>query len=306
VREQPNLSRVRSRAELLSLQRAFARAIRVPLRKGDHMLRTSVASEMIRANARSKPHQRLEFYAQQYWWRILDSFDQDFPLVKRVISRREYAALRLDYLTRFPSQSYTLRDLGSRFPQYLARCKKLSPAKRSLASDAAKVDWARIVAFDAAEYQAISEKQIHSQRFIDRTLTLQPHVQLLHLRYDLSRHVRSREAARLEVASNTSMRRGAAKTRKKQGQYKRTSCCFVLHRFEESIHIKALSAHEFKILRAFQGGLSLRALSRTQALRSAIARIDLAQAFAEWRALGWLYETQRSVMKTCNSEKIAL
>jgi hypothetical protein len=82
---QPALRKVRSRADLLDLQRPMAGAILRPLTSRWHMqaqlndgrnLRAE-AAEFIKPNDRLSSFERLEIYNRQYWFRLLDCLYDD-------------------------------------------------------------------------------------------------------------------------------------------------------------------------------------------------------------------------------------
>ncbi len=54
------------------------------------------------------------------------------------------------YLTQYPSDSYTLRDLGSRLEQFLREEPHWSAPREELALDMIRFEWAQVVAFDGA------------------------------------------------------------------------------------------------------------------------------------------------------------
>src|SRR5579863_8411027 len=101
---------------LLEFQRRIAGAVMSPLD-------TSVAAEanqLVKANDRLTSTERLDIYHRQYWYRILDSFKEDFPGLCVVLGARAFERLARAYLADCPSQSFTLRNLGSRLESWLA------------------------------------------------------------------------------------------------------------------------------------------------------------------------------------------
>ncbi len=63
--------------------------------------------------------QRLEIYAQAYFARLIECLRAEFPMLVRAMSEELFDQFAVDYLRRFPSQSYTLGELGRRFATYL-------------------------------------------------------------------------------------------------------------------------------------------------------------------------------------------
>jgi hypothetical protein len=77
------------------------------------------AGELVKPNDRLTSTERLDIYHRQYWYRILDSFNEDFPGLCSILGERAFARLSRAYLTDCPSQSFTLRNLGSRLEAWL-------------------------------------------------------------------------------------------------------------------------------------------------------------------------------------------
>src|ERR1700747_2519269 len=73
-------------SRLVDLQALMARAVMRPLRSDEGMQRewidgsatAEVAGQFIKPNDRLDSFQRLEIYNQQYWWRLLGNFAEDF------------------------------------------------------------------------------------------------------------------------------------------------------------------------------------------------------------------------------------
>src|SRR5579863_3589403 len=104
---------------LLELQRRMAGAIMAPLGPGDGLSRTAAAeaAAIVTSNDRLTSAERLEIYAKSYWYRILDALYDDFPGLRAILGVRAFDKLSRAYLAELPSQSFTLRDLGSRLPE---------------------------------------------------------------------------------------------------------------------------------------------------------------------------------------------
>ncbi len=93
-----------------------------PLISGDRIARTTAdgapmaqeAAAFIKANDRLTSLERLEIYSRSYWFRLLDSLRDDFPALAAVLGPPAFERLARAYLADCPSQSFTLRDLGSR------------------------------------------------------------------------------------------------------------------------------------------------------------------------------------------------
>jgi hypothetical protein len=63
--------------------------------------------------------ERLEVYGNAYFARLLECLRGEFPALLHALGKETFDAFAFAYLQQHPSQSYTLGELGGRFPQYL-------------------------------------------------------------------------------------------------------------------------------------------------------------------------------------------
>jgi hypothetical protein len=284
-----------SKRDLLQLQRDFFDAISRPLRGMTEMLPHPAAKKYIRARKSHSEHARLQYYAQQYWWRLVDSFDEDFSTVRRVIGSDEYERIRTAYLVQRPSRSYTLRNLGESLPKFIRSTRLLPKAKKRWAIDAASYDWARIEAFDGASYLPITQRSLADRRFVSRKLRLQPYVRLLVLSTPVWSIGRP-SMARAELVSSSGIRNKVGRRAVKEPAVKqiltdpdqegRRYCA--VHRFAGKVRIKQIAQDEFWLLTLFQDGCSLRALEQHLSARTRKDQVIL-KVFEMCMALGWLW-----------------
>lgn len=98
--------------------------------------------------------QRLDIYANMYFYRLLDCLAEDFPKVLAAVGRVHFHNLATDYLLRHPSEHPSLRHLGRRLPGFVA-AHPLGATFPWLA-DLARLDWTRADLFDAADAVPLS------------------------------------------------------------------------------------------------------------------------------------------------------
>ena len=79
------------------------------------------AAEFIKPNDRLSSFERLEIYNRQYWFRLLDCLYEDYPGLHAVLGDRKFLKLATAYLSRYPSDSFALQELGSRLEVFLQR-----------------------------------------------------------------------------------------------------------------------------------------------------------------------------------------
>ncbi len=287
------LSHVESVDELTEVQRTFAAIIRRPLNESDQMQADERADELIMASPTLVPHERLELYAQQYWWRIEQSFDEDFPLLRRALGLPRYQALRDAYLVAFPSRSFTLRDLGAGLGEYIQERGDLPIPLRQLACECAQLEWAIIEAFDAADCTGLVPADLADPAFLARELTLQPHVRLLHCQYPVNSLLVGATGHEGVQLSNTltweasGEALSAVDTNEVLSVLPLSETWLVVNRQDFRVYVKPVSATEFALLQLFQRGSSLEAWSESE-LAAEMDVDQLKQLFSDWTSLNWL------------------
>src|SRR6202035_1734498 len=106
----------------------------------------------------------------------------DFPGLAAVLGPRAFQRLARAYLTECPSQSYTMRNLGSRLAVWLEAHPRFGRPVLDLAVDMARLEWAHIEAFDGPERKPPGPEDL-LEPGPDLRVGLQPHLALLELRY---------------------------------------------------------------------------------------------------------------------------
>jgi hypothetical protein len=302
---------------LLDLQRRMASAVMQPITKTDRMARrdpqgrsnAKEGKEFIKPNSRLTSFERLEIYNRQYWFRILDSFAEDFPGLRAVVGRKRFDQIARGYLAEHPSTSFTLRNLGSRLPQWLSDHREFAGDRYALAADMVKMEWAHIEAFDAADLPVLSAEAL-AVLGEDPQLALQPHISLLEVEYpvdDLLLAVREHDREEEESGGNRAYpirhwvkpSRGASK----QISHAAPEMIYIaIHRADYSVCYKRLEREAYLLLTALKERKSL-----AEALEAAFESSSLApeeqavrvqEWFAHWMALGWFTESHSD---TCNT-----
>ncbi len=285
---------------LAQLQRAMAAAIVQPLAAGYAMRATApdgrpmkdVAASLIAPNSRLTAFERLEIYNRQYWFRVLDALAEDFPALRAIAGGRRFEALAVAYLTAHPSRSFTLRNLGARLPEWLAAHPEAAGPRCRLAVDVARIEWAFVEAFDAAQRAPLDAEEIAALDG-DSRLALQPHVQLLALNYpadDLVVELHRREKHLPGEASVEREENAEKQTRIPRLRPRAT--WLAAHRVDLTVYYRRLEREEFLVLDALGAGKRL-----GEAIAAGFAGSHLApqrQAerlrawFAAWAELGWI------------------
>jgi hypothetical protein len=280
----------------------MARVIVRPLTSGENTRRTwfdgtptaQVAASFIKPNDRLSSFERLQIYNQQYWWRLLGCFSEDFRGLRAIIGERKFEQLAVAYLSEHGSQSWSLRDLGQFLTAFLEQHPKLTVPHTALALDMARVEWARVVAFDGP-----SRPQIDSQR-LGRTnpeklrLGIQPYVSLLELHHPIDSLIKKFRESQVETASASN---AVGETRRRKTRHIRSRPSeqpihLAVHRVDCSVYYKRLEPEAFVLLNALRRGTTLaEACERAFANSSTPPEKNaetLRDWFAVWTRLGWL------------------
>ncbi|GAA5118004.1 putative DNA-binding domain-containing protein [Luteolibacter yonseiensis] len=170
-------------------QREFFAALQMPLRgrsrrstelppsdEGHSAGFLAKADELMKAGSNLSSAERLELYHRQYWFRVLDSIAEDFPVLRKMAGEEIFWALMEAYLLECPSSSFTLRHLGSRVADFTAEWEVIDESRRRWFSAIARLEYAEMEIYEAAEWEAVPPDQLAGA-----TLGLQPHVKLLAL-----------------------------------------------------------------------------------------------------------------------------
>lgn len=289
LRDNP-LAHARSKKELLAIQRAFVDIIRKPLIENERMVPDKRSQQMMLANSKLSEHERLELYAQQYWWRIIHSFDEDFKALKKLLGVKKYKILRDEYLTKLPSNSFTLRNLGSRLPQFIKKSRTLNKSLKQAAFECASFEWGRIEAFDSEEFESLTPKEVMTPGFDKRKLFLQPHIKLFTFKYPIHGLIQGEKSTSNQMNSNVGVYdKNKKSTNIKPFKIKPKISFIVLHRHENRVLMKPVSYKEMKVLDLFLKGCSLRKLDSLGSYLKGIKEEELYSWFKDWISLNWLW-----------------
>lgn len=173
---------ISSQDDLLRIQREFFRIIRKPLRDGSKMYEDAATPLLIKPNSVLSAHERLELYAQQYWWRVLRIMRTDFKRVRVFLGGTTFTDVVMAYLEQHPSTYPQLKLLGREFSEFIRACCFLNDSQRNIASEIAGVEMASLEVSRAACIAPLSIETLH--QFGDAvTIRLQPFVQSVRLSY---------------------------------------------------------------------------------------------------------------------------
>ncbi len=243
--------------------------------------------------------ERLAIYANAYHTRLLECLGEVFPMMKRTLGDEAFDGFGFGYLQDYPPRSYTLNELGKRFPAYLEDTRPAAdgpePDPSGIGSSAEEVDdwpeflielarleWAIYEVFDGLGvegqplFNADELLNLSPERWPEAQLEPVPCLQLLATRFPVNdyytrlRQVKENESVPLPSASESFV----ALSRRD----------FVVRRYN-------LSGTEFELLRAIQQGLPVgRAIEyAAQASSDSIDQLasNLKLWFRNWTAEGF-------------------
>jgi hypothetical protein len=296
--------RAGSRAQLKQLQDVMAKALFRPLTSDDRMQPTwidgramgEVASSFIKPNDRLSSFERLEIYNRVYWFRVLDCLYDDYPGLRAVLGEQRFMKLITAYLAKYPSASFTLRNLGSRLAQFMREEPEWAGPVRAVALDMVRFEWAQVIAFDDEAKPSITPDDILESKPETLRLGLQPYLSLLELNFAVDEFLIAVKKSDADVlrgeASNIIEAMPKASGKKKRIQPpKRKRVHLAVHRFDNTLYYKRLEPEAFGILGALQTGATVAeacAIGLSTSKRKGIdwsARIN--DWFNDWSSLGW-------------------
>ncbi len=136
----------------------------------------------IRAASEEAAIARLDVYAGMYFFRLLGVLRDDYPDLVKLLGDDHFHNLVTDYLVACPSENPSIRHVGARLADFLAGH---DLGQRFFgAADLARLEWARGLAFDAAdapELAADALSAVPAERWGRLRLQLSPSFRIIEL-----------------------------------------------------------------------------------------------------------------------------
>lgn len=282
-------------ARLEVLQRSMAQTLMRPLTASENMQSesTAIAQELIKPNDRLSSFERLQIYNQQYWWRLLGNFGEDFHGLRAVLGPRKFDRLAVAYLAECGSTSWSLRDLGEKLSSFIAAHPESVAPHERLATDMVLVEWARVVAFDGPERPVIDSGKLASTPPDRLKLGIQPYVSLLELWHPIDELLSSLRETSIETGTLSNAVAATRTPRRKRlsAAPRKKPLHLAVHRHDFSVYYKRLDPEAFRLLSALRGGATLEtacalAFEGAKELpEQSAAKIQ--NWFSNWMQLGW-------------------
>jgi hypothetical protein len=285
---------------LSQLQKKFLNCVQVPLDSKDRMQldrkRSQWVDSEIQRNDRLSSQERFEIYARQYWFRILDSLNDDFPGLRALMGDRAFDELIREYILKFPSVSYTLRDFGTRLPDFLLRLKKRYGVKTGLYHQMAKMEIAQLHVFDEKDEIPLTTEALGAKPLM-RRFQIAPHVRLMILDYPLDalQVGLNQDGVREQLSNGMLDRRLRTRCRSLVGKLRKKKVYLAVHRHQYRVYFKRLDPWAYELLLALGEGTPLgkaieSVMGRKKYLKKEKTGIasQVGAQFQEWSALGWI------------------
>jgi hypothetical protein len=291
---------------LRQIQERMAAALMLPLTPAGHIARKTAATRnkpsqpmakeaaaLIRPNSRLTPLERLDIYSRSYWFRLVDSLSEDFPGLRAVLGSIAFERLAKAYLADCPSQSFTLRNLGSQLDDWLLRNPRYAGTALGIALDMVRLEWAHIEAFDGGVEKALGPEDLVELGPGFR-VSVQPHLQLLALKFPVDEmriHVNLGSSAD-GMASNTVSRSRRRRFLRGVSRLRPEPIFLAVHRFDLTVFYRRIAPAEYSLLNALRQGEPI-GEAVVIALAHSSASVEnqgsmLKSWFAAWAELGWL------------------
>ncbi|HEY2903583.1 MAG TPA: DNA-binding domain-containing protein [Polyangia bacterium] len=130
---------------------------------------------IIQGDHRASAVERLDVYANMYFYRIRDTLAQYFPATAAALDETGFHNLITDYLLAHPSRHPSLREVGRYLPPFAAGHPLALAVERPWLGELLALEWARLDVFDRVDQTPLTRQQLQTlppEAFA--TLILQP------------------------------------------------------------------------------------------------------------------------------------
>jgi len=287
---------------LREIQQLMAAVVMNPLTKDqntrqklqDGRATRDVANQIMKANDRLAGFDRIEIYNRQYWFRLIDCLYDDFPGLRAVIGEKKFYGLVLAYLEKYPSASYSLRNLGGRMEQFLTEEPSWLGSRSRAALEMVRFELAQVEAFDGPAWPALTPEFMAESDLISSRFHLQPYLTLLKLSYPFDEIMIAMRRAETQRSEAGATKAPAIGETEKLKLPKPASLYLAVHRVDNNLYYKRLEAAAFELLCLLKDGSLLGEACEHAAkqfsqrdLVSGRASKVIQEWFADWSALEW-------------------
>jgi hypothetical protein len=140
--------------------------------------------ELVRGDQRLSAVQRLDIYANMYFFRLRDILRGDYPAVAACLGETGFHNLITEYLLACPSTNQSVRNVGARLPAFLRT--HTVGQERPWLPELAALELARIDVFDGPDAEPLTVEQLRAlapEAFATLPLELIPCHRLLDVQF---------------------------------------------------------------------------------------------------------------------------
>lgn len=216
-------------ASLLETQELFWQAITWPtgvqgfLEQADSATRDAFA-RTFRETAEFSRVERMNVYADAYFWRLHDVLKEQFPTVRWLARPEPFRNLLTDYVLQCPSSDPDIRQFGRRFPEFV---RGHSLGATSVLGAVAEAEWTLVEVLDGPDEPVLTRSDLQSQNvdaLLERGFRPTGTTRLLDLDCDFVSLHRSYRDAESPPASASPTSTPLLVYRKQLAVYHRTPC----------------------------------------------------------------------------------
>lgn len=244
------------------------------------------AAEHIAPSPTLRPAQRIQIYNQQYWWRLLNTMHEAFPLLTRLFGYYDFnRTIGIPYLVKYPPNTWSLVCLGDRLAQWVQE--EYHAKDKDLVFHAAQMDWSFTHSFVVGQLKPLSLEQIpdptEMEELLSKMIYAQPHLHLFEMKFDVFRF----RDEFMKQAPEYWLENDFPPLVQEKIYF------FALYRnWKNEITWKDISEGEYFLLKQFQQGTTINdACEKLESQDSNLcdeAMMNLQKWFKEWAAKGWL------------------
>lgn len=236
-------------------------------------------SQVVKSDARLCAEDRLDVYANAYFYRIHDVLAEDFPALARLLGEDAFHDLVTSYLAVCPSRQPSLRHVGARLADFLDTHAAAESFRKRFpwAGDLARYEAASEDVFDAKETPAATREDLAAvapEDWAELSVRLRPSVVVLRVDWRVDE---ARRAVRESDPEGEAAGPGAAPVTPPRP----APAMLCLWRRDEQVVTRALAPDEARALEAVAAGATFGVLCEHIAA-------DCGEDEAPARAAGWL------------------
>lgn len=239
------------------------------------------ATKYLVAGPTLKADKRIQIYNQQYWWRLLKTMHDNFPLVTRLFGYHAFnQEIAIPYILKYPPCHWSLSLLGERLFQWAK--KEYKSMDLPLIRNSIELDWAFHIAFILPQKYPLDIAQLSDPtKLLTSILHLQPYVFLFKWDYDLLTFRETFLGQDVDYWTEHDF-----------PSLPKERCYFAVYRNVQHLMAwKKISEGEYKLLQQFQKGASIEkacaVLENNDALyEQAVSHLQ--EWMKEWTIRQWL------------------